>query len=272
MASKYILQSDLIDIIFEKRNREYGAYVIRKSYNIQLLKFIGNKFFAAVLVCFALYLKKKDGRLNFPDIETVFGQFPQLPVEQSKLTDKLKIKPTIQQQKASSQTWVKNITITKDLVKPALPHNLESLKIGSETFTGDPGIPQQITTAGAADFTDVVTKPPETPVAPGDAVSETAEIMPSFPGGMTALSKFLERNLRNPQDLEPGQTVSVKIKFVVGYNGLLKDFEIIEDGGQVYNNEVIRVLRKMPRWVAGKTKGENVSVFYNVPVKFQVVE
>jgi periplasmic protein TonB len=62
--------------------------------------------------------------------------------------------------------------------------------------------------------------------------------------------------------------VSVKVKFIVGYDGQLKGFETIEDGGVAFNNEVIRVLKKMPNWIPGKISGENVSVFYTVPVKF----
>ena len=80
--------------------------------------------------------------------------------------------------------------------------------------------------------------------------------------------KFLQKNLNNPADLEDGQVVSVKIKFIVGYNGVLKGFEVLEDGGKAFNNEVIRVLKKMPVWVPGKNAGEHVSVYYTIPVKF----
>ncbi len=100
----------------------------------------------------------------------------------------------------------------------------------------------------------------------------TAEVMPAYPGGMEALRKFLQRNLQNPEDLEAGQVVAVKIKFVVGYDGKLKSFEIIEDGGKPFNNEVIRVLKKMPMWTPGKSNGENVSVYYSIPVKFTAAE
>jgi len=55
---------------------------------------------------------------------------------------------------------------------------------------------------------------------------------------------------------------------VVGYDGKLKSFEIVEDGGATFNKEVIRVLKKMPEWVPGKANGENVSVYYTIPVKF----
>lgn len=65
-----------------------------------------------------------------------------------------------------------------------------------------------------------------------------------------------------------GEMVSVYIKFVVGYDGKLQKFNVVKDGGEVFNNEVIRVLKKMPQWIPGKSKGQNVSVYFTIPVKF----
>ncbi len=94
------------------------------------------------------------------------------------------------------------------------------------------------------------------------------DVMPEFPGGMTALTKFLERNLTNPRDLDLGERITVRAKFVVGFDGKLKAFNVIEDGGSLFNNEVMRVLKKMPTWIPGKANGRNVSVYYTIPVKF----
>ena len=68
--------------------------------------------------------------------------------------------------------------------------------------------------------------------------------------------------------MEDGEMVSVKMRFVVGYDGKLKSFETIQDGGEEFNKEVIRVLKKMPEWTPGKSNGQNVSVYYTIPVKF----
>ncbi len=92
--------------------------------------------------------------------------------------------------------------------------------------------------------------------------------MPSFPGGTEALLNFLRRHLDNPEPMNSGESVTVKARFVVGYDGKLQGFRIIQDGGDVFNKEVMRVLKKMPDWVPGKAKGENVSVYYTIPVKF----
>ena len=102
----------------------------------------------------------------------------------------------------------------------------------------------------------------------GDAV----DVLPSYPGGMDALRKFLQKHLQTPDELESGESVSVRVKFVVDYTGKLKSFVTVQDGGQAYNNEVVRVLKKMPDWIPGKTKGENVSVYYVVPVRFETTD
>ena len=94
-----------------------------------------------------------------------------------------------------------------------------------------------------------------------------AEIMPQYPGGIKALLDFLKKNLRSPEDIE-GEEVSVKVKFVVNYDGKPESFDVIKSGGIAFDNEVMRVLKKMPLWIPGKSNGENVSVYYVVPVKF----
>ena len=115
-------------------------------------------------------------------------------------------------------------------------------------------------------------KAPVTNVVDVTTPRASAEVMPVFPGGMEGLRKFLQKNLENPEEMEQGQMVSVKIKFVVGYDGKLKSFETIEDGGRAFNNEVIRVLKRMPEWIPGKSNGENVSVYYTIPVKFTAAD
>ena len=92
--------------------------------------------------------------------------------------------------------------------------------------------------------------------------------MPSYRGGMDALRKFLVRNLENPRDMKEGEVANVKVKFVVGSNGELQSFLTVQDGGNEFNREVMRVLKKMPNWVPGKSKGQNVSVFYTIAIKF----
>jgi protein TonB len=97
---------------------------------------------------------------------------------------------------------------------------------------------------------------------------DAVDVAPSYPGGMEAFRKFMEKNLHTPDELESGEIVTVRVRFVVDYTGKLQSFVPVLDGGEVYNKEVIRVLKKMPDWIPGKAKGENVPVYYIIPVKF----
>jgi periplasmic protein TonB len=99
-------------------------------------------------------------------------------------------------------------------------------------------------------------------------ILDDADIMPEYPGGLKALLLFLKKNIQSPEEVEQGDEVAVKIKFVVNYNGKLDGFDVIQSGGSAFDNEVLRVLKKMPMWIPGKSHGENVSVYYIVPVRF----
>lgn len=70
--------------------------------------------------------------------------------------------------------------------------------------------------------------------------------------------------------MEEGEEIAVKVQFIVSYNGEVTGFAVVETGGESFDNEVIRVLKKMPKWIPGKTSGENVSAYFVIPVKFTV--
>ena len=92
--------------------------------------------------------------------------------------------------------------------------------------------------------------------------------MPEFPGGQAAFIKFLQRNLNQPSDFEEGEKVTVIAKFVVNAEGNIVDIDIIKNGRSDLDQEVIRVIKKMPRWKAGMQNGRAVPVYYKVPITF----
>jgi protein TonB len=268
MTPDRILQADLLDIVFEKRNKHYGAYVIRKYYPNRLYKALGLVFLLAALLC-SLSLLKKDKQLTsylYDGKDPELAQIAKQPIEKTVVTPKPKAPATI---KARTDLFVSNLVITRNPADASrLSKNLDSALIGSVHIPGtDPGaIPLVHIAPGPVTTTIPATETPKAINREQPLLS--AEVMPEFPGGMDALRKFLERNLHNPRDLESGENISVKIRFIVGYDGNLKGFETVEDGGSEFNEEVIRVLKKMPAWRAGKTKGQDVSVYYTIPVKF----
>jgi protein TonB len=269
MKAESILQADLLDIIFENRNKNYGAYLLRKHYGHRVYKALMIVcVFLAVLSAFTLFHKNKaviTARDYVPD--PFYAPSP-LPEDKVPLPPR---PPKVPGKKASSGIFSGPIVI-KDSVAPAdTITDPDSAVAGNGKHGGGLGVviggegpqgPPEPRSDGPKVVTPAADK--NIPVA--------AEIMPSYPGGMKALQHFLQKNLRNPEPLEERQVILVKIKFIVGYDGKLKGFETIEDGGEAFNKEVIRVLRKMPDWIPGKARGENVSVYYTIPVKFVAEE
>ena len=271
MKPDAILNADVLDIIFYNRNKAYGAYSLRKFYNNRLYKALGLTFLlTAMFVVFSFFNKEK--ALPISIISDPFVMSPP-PVKADPVPEKPKEKTAAQKPatfkvQQAAQIFANNIKITKDNIAPRIEDLNDNIAISNENVVGKPGetllviptIPGISSGGGDAEVSK--------PIIDKNTPNIVAEVMPSYPGGMEALKKFLEKNLKNPQDIEEGQNIKVKIRFIVGYDGNLKGFETTQDGGSAFNNEVIRVLKKMPQWIPGKTHGENVSVYYTIPVNF----
>lgn len=105
----------------------------------------------------------------------------------------------------------------------------------------------------------------------GKKVFTSAEHMPQFPGGDTALTGFFKRNIHYPDEAKKdGIQGKVYISFVVNSNGSIGDIKIIKEIGGGCGDEVVRVAKLMPRWAPGRQNGVTVNVRYNLPVKFQL--
>ena len=84
MKTDHILKADLLDIIFENRNKNYGAYTLRKFYNERLYKALGITFVFIALISLFVLLQKGEKNLLKPDIITIVGQIlpdPAKPLE-----------------------------------------------------------------------------------------------------------------------------------------------------------------------------------------------
>jgi len=262
------MKSDVIDILFENRNKAYGAYDLRKHYTERLNKaFIIMLIIAGGFAAFILLAR------NPAVLDAMTFQIPETVIPS--IRDEIK-KPEIRQPQVRPQQQT-TISAQQKLAKPVIvddPAKSEKIKnindniaIGSTTViaphSGPPLVQPPVTGSGGNPVPDPPKIDRTIPVDPN-----TVDVLPSYPGGMDALRKFLEKHLQNPRDLDEGESVTVKIKFVVGYDGKLQSFVTVQDGGAEFNREVIRVLKKMPEWVPGKAGGEAVAVYYTIPVKF----
>ena len=259
------MQSHILDIIFEKRNKLYGAYTLRKFYNNRLIKSLGITLGAAIILCAFTFMPEKKLIIE-PDIDFISCPIGKIqPQEPKKPLTKQKIKSIQSSQKKFTSPIITDSTNESDFLQNikttdltgsiniALENADETVIIGGKYIGVENGSEGKKEIAPAIDATVPVENP---------------EIEPSYPGGINALTKFLQKNLNNPSDMAEGEMVSVNVRFVVGYDGKLQKFTVVKDGGAIFNNEVIRVLKKMPEWIPGKSKGQNVAVYFTIPVKF----
>ena len=94
---------------------------------------------------------------------------------------------------------------------------------------------------------------------------------PEFPGGKTALDRFVKNNLRHPVTI-PGYNLYGRVvcEFVVNANGSVSDIEVVRSNYPAMNDEVLRVLREMPQWSPGLINDTPVRTRYTRPVNFHL--
>jgi len=98
---------------------------------------------------------------------------------------------------------------------------------------------------------------------------DIAEVMPSFPGGLSALYSYIRSQIRYPsRERDLGIEGTVYLKFVVDRNGRVSNIRVLTGASQGLNEEAIRCIRQMPRWTPGRQNGRRVSVYFTLPIQF----
>ena len=266
-----MLKADPLDILLENRNKLYGAYPLRKFYAQRLYISMGTTLSAVFLFSiFYLYFHtnpiiKITGPLPDYHLEPVVLVQPPKPIAPP-------ARPLISKPPAATVPNTIPLIVPPD--KPIQPvatiSELDHSEIGVKTIAGGQADGERIgngnlKSEGIIQAAGQVESKPE--------VFRTADVMPEFPGGIEALKRYLNRNLRMPESsLEPGSIVHVIARFVVGADGRVRDIEIIQAADAVFNLEVKRVISKMPDWKPGSQNQRNVAVYFDLPVNFVITE
>ena len=117
---------------------------------------------------------------------------------------------------------------------------------------------------------------PEAKEAPADSTAKeevfmVAEQMPEFPGGMKVLLKFLQDNLKYPENAMKNNVQGrVIVQFVVEKDGTPTEFKVLRPVDPDLDAEALRVMKAMPKWKPGMQKGQVVRVKFTVPVSFKL--
>ena len=272
MKPEIILRSTLLDIIFDNRNKEYGAYQLRKEYNSRLTKALAITFISVMLLLGWQMVKSHffpDRQIgltlvNIQDSGITISPPPmekpkamsELPKATKQMAEKVFVTPLIVKDKEET-----SVTEMK-----ALEHaNIGTKDVDGEAITNGPALVTTGAGSGSGGTTEGVSISPEEVEI--TAPLNKAEYMPEFPGGTEAFLKYMHRNLKQPDDIAAGEKVVIKVRFVVGTDGSITDAYVVQSGGHL-DKDVLRVINKMPKWKPGEQNGRKVPVYFNLPVTF----
>jgi protein TonB len=262
MTNKEILQADMLDILFEHRNKLYGAYALRKTYSRRLGLALGIALSIGLLFILMSFIKKKDNG----DPGRNRGDVVLIPLvlsdEKPKEPEPLRVKP---KPPVANVDYQPPLIVPDDKVIEPLPdlNAIENANVSDKNSPGDKPDDIANTNTVSEGTGDAIVKEPEKkdePPLPSHG--------PSFPGGPAAWLKFLQRILQSPEDIEPGKRVEVLIRFWVDIDGSVSRPEIIRSGGEAFDKEVLRVMKKMPKWDPAVQAGKPIAVAYQQPVIF----
>jgi protein TonB len=282
MSTKNIYNSDFLDILFDGRNKDYGAYDLRRSADRRVRQaLIGTASIALVIV--GGYVASNNlfaSSKVVHDVVTTTTKLISLPPEEEEEVRKTPPPPSLPSTPPPAVSSIKNVTPTiqpDDLVRPEdeVPHldSIGNKAIGLTTTQGDD--------ENGSDLAALIGKPGgtgtgviEAPSTGGgtDRPFDWVEIMPRFPGGDEALMKFLRDNVRYPRMAQESYiSGTIFVSFVIDKYGTISEVKTVgAHVGAGLEEEATRVVKKMPSWKPGKQNGQTVAVQFNLPIRFQL--
>jgi periplasmic protein TonB len=259
----------LTDMVFEHRNREYGAFELRKSYNQNILR--------AVLIGISLFLAALFSPMLFAKIT---------PKEKDGIIVDLTPKNIVPEKQPEK---VPPVEPPKEIEQVKTIQSLPPLPVPDEKIIEDLPIPKQDDLEGHAISnvtheegveTDNIS-PPEKPssesviadIIVDDTPFINVEMQPSFVGGMAEFAHFLQKNLKYPPAAQRANVQGrVFLSFIVEKDGRITAVESIKGIGFGCDEEAARVVKMMPKWNPGKQQGNPVRVKFTLPVVFKLDE
>jgi len=262
-----ILKPEWLDIVFVGRNKEYGAYNLRKQNPKSTVRAL---IITLILFVFAVSLPTI--------INKIKGFIPKAPEKVKIIEVNLKPPPPVDETKKPPppppeppKPKVDQVRFPPPVVKPDNevkekdPPTTKELEVkdpGQKDQKGDPNAQIRIDEpVGNSDINKVTEDSNEI----FTAVENSAE----FPGGIEKFYAYLQKNMRYPAVARENNVQGkVFLTFVVEKDGSLTDIKVLRGIGSGCDEEAVRVIKASPRWKPGQQNGRNVRQQYTVPISF----
>ena len=274
MEANKILSADILDIIFEGKNKSYGAYELRKTYSTRLTKaliFTG----ALLLLIFlgSIFANIMDSRKSKAELDVLDTQMAEIKKDEP-LPPPPPPPPTPPPPPEVNQVKFTPPKIVKDEEVKA-DEKIEEIKedqvISTKTVESDNKV--AIVQAPVEDKGTQVVEAPKNDDE--NKVFNKVEVEASFPGGDAAWTRYLKNNLdaNTPIDnAAPEGTYQVIVRFIVSRDGSISDVVAETKHGYGMEAEAVKIIKKGPNWKPALQNGRNVNAYRRQPITFVVSE
>ncbi|WP_306353981.1 energy transducer TonB [Flavobacterium sp. '19STA2R22 D10 B1'] len=270
-----IFKKQWIDLVFEGRNKSYGAYELRTENPKTTVKalIIGALIFSGALSAplISKYISTSGDmvkNVEAPVMSTLI-ELPPPPVDDKPLPPPPPPPPAEATKSINDvKKFVKPVVVKKEQVTEEIAkiEDLKTADVGKKDIKGDKllGEIKIDEPIGLADKGKGVTDDNEI-----HSMGSGLEVKPDFPGGMAKFYAYVAKNFRTPEvssDLK-GRVI---VNFVVEKDGSLSDIKVVRDLGFGTGKEAIRLLKASPKWSPGIQNGRPVRVLYSLPIVVDV--
>jgi protein TonB len=256
METKALVLRHWDDVVFENRNKEYGAYVLRKTYSKKVIIGWGVSVCLMALLVLLSNHRYAPATNVSPPVMDVFGEhaLSQPPVIDHPIHQ---VTPPVSEVRNNTNTTIQVVT---EPVEATPVETVTSFSGGEgNRYTGNVSegngtIPVEIPT---------VIEPPR--------IVDFAEVMPSYTGGIEAMMKYIVKNLRYPASARRMAVEgTVFVRFIVNGDGSVSDVQVIRGFHPDCDHEAARVIAMLPGWIGGKQGNTPVGVRMVLPIKFKL--
>lgn len=246
------------DVVFEHRNKSYGAYLLRQAYAQRLLSGLGVTVALVALVLSLQDISEKEIQEEILPPLTGAGHNPLPPPIMPQKSSRKPLQQPKERDAKSASILVTTDEVVDDEAVTALTEFIHDEGLDS----GISGLPEGTGTLSV----------PEPEVVIERRVVDVAEVMPRYEGGLEAMMKFIQKKIRYPRaPRQLGIEGTVYVRFVVNGDGSISEVEILRGVHPDYDKEAMRVISMLPSWKGGSHNGRPVSVRMVLPIKFNLM-
>jgi len=259
------------NLIFEGKNKNYGAYDLRKTSNDRHIRaMLVVAIFVAAIIFIPLLIETitPEKKIEIEQGDVILTEIDLTKdVPEDMLEEELNAPPPPEIQ--ASIAFVPPVIVeqvTKETEIPPTEKIIESdAAIATKTIESDSRKGDHI------DDLQTIVVPPKEPEK--EHIFQAVEQQPQFPGGDAALMRYLSSNLKYPPAAaEQGISGRIVVQFVVSKTGAISDVKVIQPLHPSCDREAVRLISSMPKWVPGKQNGIPVNVYFSVPIRFKLEE